>query len=145
MYSNPTQVQATIEQNAGVSFSSVAVSFFVSLIISDINVAPMMDGASANVCCHRILHSQAYELVSTGPTQDVCEHLTNPRDNFALASAGDSMNQIKNWLVRSDLYHLSSFLHQLLVHPGSNVHQHFQLILCWAILLRETLNIANIA
>ena len=67
VYQDPTQVQATIKQNAGVSFPTAAFARRVSLLISEGNVAPMVDGAAADVRRHRILYSQAYELVSVGP------------------------------------------------------------------------------
>ena len=48
----------------------------------------MVDGASANVGRHRVLHGQTYELDPIGPGQDVREELTNPSDDPALPAPG---------------------------------------------------------
>ena len=97
VYQDPTQIDASVEQQSGVSLATLF-AYLVPLLVSERDAAPMVDGVTADVGSHRILYCQAYELASILPAEHVSEKLADPRDDFAFASAGVSVNHIENWL-----------------------------------------------
>ena len=133
VYQCPTQVDAAMEKQPGVSLATLS-AYLVPFLVSERDAAPMVNGVTGDVGRHRILYCQAHELVSTLPAQHVREKLADPRDNLAFASTWDSVNQIENWLARRVRNHATPLLCHLLLHSLCDVLQHPQLFSRRAIL-----------
>ena len=84
-------------KQSGVSLAALS-AYLVTLLVSERDAAPVVNGVAGDVGRHRILYRQAHELVSTLPAQHVREKLADPRDNLAFTRAGESMNHVKDWL-----------------------------------------------